>query len=99
MYSQKRSLANTRLQDRARTRGSSPEGMAGPYLFLRGYLHLLDIWHQVVGNALRVLANCAALVRSDRIEVPEQHNVPRAVGLVYVTQDVLDKKLGASCQS
>ena len=55
--------------------------------------HLLDVRHQVVRDPLRVLADLARLVRAHRVEVPQQDDVPRRVGLVDVLEDVLDEEL------
>ena len=41
--------------------------------------YLLDEGHEVAGDALRVLSDEAALVRAHRVEVSQQHDVPRAV--------------------
>ena len=50
---------------------------------------LRHIGHQVVGDALRVLADKAALVRTDRVEVAQQHDVPLVVAHVEVGEHLL----------
>ena len=40
------------------------------------YGNLSNIWHQVIGNTIRILSDKAALMGSDRIEVPEKNNIP-----------------------
>ena len=41
--------------------------------------YLLDEGHEVVGDALGVLSDLPTLVRAHRVEVSQQHDVPRAV--------------------
>ena len=50
---------------------------------------LRHIGHQVVGDALRVLTDKAALVRTDRVEVAQQHDVPLVVAHVEVGEHLL----------
>ena len=47
--------------------------------------NLCDIRKQVVRDALRILADQAALVRSDRVEVAEQDNIPFRICHVQVS--------------
>ena len=58
--------------------------------------HLLDVRHEVVGDALGALADGARLVRANRVEVAQEDDVPFLVGVVQVTEDLLDKELGAT---
>ena len=51
---------------------------------------LRHIGHQVVGDALRVLADKAALVRADGVEVAQQHDVPLVVAHVKVGKHLLE---------
>ena len=53
-----------------------------------------DIGHQVVGDALGVLADQARRMSADGVEVTEQHDVPLGVGGVDVHKDLLDHPLG-----
>ena len=53
-----------------------------------------DIGHQVVGDALGVLADQARRMSADGVEVTEQHDVPLGVGGVDVHNDLLDHPLG-----
>lgn len=55
--------------------------------------NLLHKWHQVVWNSLGVLPNISTRVRSNRIEVSEQYNLPFRIRLVNVTTDFFDEKL------
>ena len=50
---------------------------------------LRHIGHQVVGDALRVLADKAALVRTDRVEVAQQHDIPLVVSHIKVGEHLL----------
>lgn len=40
------------------------------------YGHLSDVRHEIVRNTLRVLSDLPRLVSTDRVEVPQYHNVP-----------------------
>ena len=53
-----------------------------------------DVGHQVVGDALGVLADQARRMGTDGIEVTEQHDVPLGVGGVDVHEDLLNHPLG-----
>ena len=55
--------------------------------------NLRDIGHQVVGDALGILADQARRMGADGIEITEQHNVPLGVGGVNVHKDLLDHHL------
>ncbi len=54
---------------------------------------LCDVRHQVVGDAGRVLADQAALVRADRVEVTQQRDAPGRVRGRDVGQHALDHGL------
>ena len=56
--------------------------------------NLGDIGHQVVGDALGVLADQARRMSADGVEVTEQHDVPLGVGGMDVHKDLLDHPLG-----
>ena len=45
-----------------------------------------NVGQQVVGDALGILADQAALVRADGVEIAQQHNVPFVVAHVQVGQ-------------
>ena len=55
------------------------EGMGGG-----GGYHLCDIGHEVVGYAVGVLSYATRRMRSYRIEVPEDHNRPRTIGMILL---------------
>ena len=55
-----------------------------------------DIGDQVVGNAVGVLADEAALVGTDGVEVPQQGHVQPGVGGADVGQDLLLEQLGGA---
>ena len=50
---------------------------------------MCDVRHQVVGDTVGVLANGAALVCSDRVEVTKQDHIPFGICLLDVRQDLL----------
>jgi len=56
---------------------------------------LRDVRHEVVGRSLRVLPDLPARVRAHGVEVAQRDDLPRAVRLVHVVQDLLDKELCA----
>mmetsp|Transcript_49979 Transcript_49979/g.156440 ORF Transcript_49979/g.156440 Transcript_49979/m.156440 type:complete len:203 (+) Transcript_49979:411-1019(+) len=58
--------------------------------------NLGNIWHQVVRNACRVLADSATLVCTNWVKVPKIDSLPILVGLTKVSQDLLDEELCAS---
>ncbi|ABA48535.1 hypothetical protein BURPS1710b_3148 [Burkholderia pseudomallei 1710b] len=54
---------------------------------------LRDVRHQVVRNAGRVLADEAAFVRADRIEVAQRRDAPGRIGGFDIAQDLLGHQL------
>ena len=56
--------------------------------------NLGDIGHQVVGNAVGILADGAALVGADGVEVAKEHHIPLGVGLLNVGEHLLEHGLG-----
>ena len=56
--------------------------------------HLGDIGHQVVGNAIGVLAHGTALVSADGVEVAQKNHVPLVVRLLDVGENLLQHGLG-----
>ena len=57
---------------------------------------LLDERHEVVGDALGVLADAAAGMRADRVEVAEEDHLPAGVRVLKIGEHVLDEELGAA---
>mmetsp|Transcript_1210 Transcript_1210/g.2838 ORF Transcript_1210/g.2838 Transcript_1210/m.2838 type:complete len:388 (+) Transcript_1210:157-1320(+) len=57
--------------------------------------HLLDEGHEVVGDALGVLAHESRGVGAHGVEVAQQGDVPLVVRLVHVLEDLLDEELCA----
>ena len=55
-----------------------------------------DVGHEVVGDVVGVLADEAALVGADGVEVAQQRDVQARVGLAVVHQDALDEELGGA---
>ena len=55
-----------------------------------------DEGHEVVGDALGVLADAAGRVRAHGVEVPQEHHLPIGLGVLKVGEDVLDEELGAA---
>lgn len=51
--------------------------------------HLLDVRHQVVGDAHRVLAQLPARVRPDGVEVPQQQDAPLFIAGAEIAEHVL----------
>ena len=58
--------------------------------------HLRDVGHQVVGYAGRVLADQAAGMRADRIEVAQHGDLPRGLRGALGSEHVLDHQLGVA---
>ena len=58
--------------------------------------HLGDVGDQVVGDALGVLPDAAALVGADGVEVAEDHQGEAGVGPVEVPQNLLGHQLGGA---
>ena len=58
--------------------------------------NLRDVGQQVVRNALWILADQAALMRADGVEVTQQHDVPLVVAHVQVGEHLLEHALGPS---
>ena len=56
--------------------------------------HLGDIGHQIVGNALGILTDEAAVMGADGIKVPQQHHGPRLIRKGNVPKDLLTHILG-----
>ena len=56
--------------------------------------HLRDIRQQIVRNAVRILADQAALVRADRVEIAKQRHRERFIGVRRVPEHLLDHQLG-----
>ena len=56
---------------------------------------LLDEWHQIVRDAFGVLANLAALMRADRVEVAKEADIPLVLAgrLGDVGKDLLVEEL------
>ena len=55
--------------------------------------HLGDIGHQVVGDAVGVLTDASAGVRSHGVKVAQQDDVPFRVGFLDVHQHLLEHRL------
>ena len=51
--------------------------------------YLSDVRKQIVRNALRILADESGLVRTNRIEITKQYDIPLRVRYVQIGQDVL----------
>ena len=58
--------------------------------------HLRDVGQEVVGDAVGVLAEQAAFVRADGVEVAQQRDAPRGIGLPQIGEDLLDIELGGA---
>ena len=51
--------------------------------------NLCNIRHEVVGNALRILADLAGFMSADRVEITKQNDVPLVIGGVKVGKHLL----------
>ena len=62
--------------------------------------NLGDVGHQVIGDAVWILADAAAHItrrmRANRVEVAQQDDAPAVVRTVEVAEDLLDHQLGAA---
>ncbi len=56
--------------------------------------HLGDIGRQVVGQTGRILADQAAVMGAHRVEIAQQGDLEGRLGLVEITQNLLDHQLG-----
>ena len=66
------------------------------HLFQLAHGHLGDVGHQVVGDAVGVLADEAGLVGTDGVEVAQQGHVQAGVRLADIGQDALGEGLGGA---
>ena len=55
--------------------------------------NLCDVRHQVIRNAVRVLAHRSGLMRTDRIEVAKQNHIPLRICKLNVCQNLLQHGL------
>ncbi len=46
--------------------------------------------HEVIGHALRILANSAANMSANGVKITQQNDVPARVGFVHVAEDLLE---------
>ena len=53
-------------------------------LFQLSDRHQSDIWHQIVRNAIRILTDRAALMRSDRIKIPQKDHIPFRIRFLHI---------------
>ncbi len=60
------------------------------------YRHLCDVGHKIVGDIVGILANASAFMRTYRIKITEQGDVPVLSGGIYIAQNFLNKQLGPS---
>ena len=66
------------------------------HLFQLAHSHLGNVGHQVIGDAVGVLADQAALVGADGVEVAQQRHIQAGVSLADVLQDALGEGLGGA---
>ena len=66
------------------------------HLFQLAHSHLGNVGHQVVGDAVGVLADQAALVGTDGVEVAQQRHIQAGVSLADVLQNALGEGLGGA---
>ena len=65
-------------------------------LFQLAHGYLGDIGHQVVGDAVGVLADETTFVGADGVEVAQQSHVQGGIGLAVVHENLLDEQLGGT---
>ena len=65
-------------------------------LFQLAHSHLGDVGHEVVGDAVGVLADEAGLVGADGVEVAQQSHVQGGVSLADIGEDALGESLGGA---
>ena len=53
-----------------------------------------DEGHQIIGDAVRILADQRAVVRTDRVEISQHADAPAGIGGGDVAQHLLDHQLG-----
>ena len=58
--------------------------------------NLRHIRKQVIRNTLRIFADPATFMRTDRIEVAQQHHIPFGICTVQIGKDTLEHGLGLS---
>ena len=58
--------------------------------------HLSHIRHQIVRNALGILADFSARMRADGVEVPKQNHAPLGIGSPNIGQNLLQHPFGPS---
>ena len=66
------------------------------HLFQLAHSHLGNVGHQVIGDAVGVLADQAALVGTDGVEIAQQGHVQLRVCMADILQDALGKGLGGA---
>lgn len=66
------------------------------HLFQLAHSHLGDVGHQVVGDAVGILADQAALVGTDGVEVAQQRHIQAGVCMADVLQNALGESLGGA---
>ena len=54
------------------------------HLFQRAHGHLGDVGHQIVGDAVGVLADEAAFMSADGVEIAQQGHIHRGVRLAVI---------------
>ena len=65
-------------------------------LFQLAHSHLGDVGHEVVGDAVGVLADEAGLVGADGVEVAQQSHIQGGVRLADIGEDALGHGLGGA---
>ena len=76
--------------------GGGVIGAEDPQAWQLAHRHLGDEGQEVVGDAVGVLADAAAGVGADGVEVAQQGDVPARIAKLQVGQDLLDEQLGAT---
>ena len=62
--------------------------------FQLAYSHLCNIWHQIIWNAVWILADSSALMCSDWVKVAKKHYIPLRICFLNVGENLLQHGLG-----
>ena len=65
-------------------------------LFTDAYCSLGDIWHEVIGYAVGIFANHAALMSANRIEIAQKDNIPFWICFLNIHQYLFEHTFGLS---
>ena len=58
--------------------------------------HLANVWHEVVGAPLGILADQTAFMGADRVEISQKGDPPIRIGDINVLKNLFDHELGVA---